>query len=330
MQRHGLKAEVRHRALPDAQLIRQFWQVLEVEHSPERLSTVVEALLAGPVLPAHLDASLIERLPEAPGVFVLHGEDDKILHVAKAGNLKLHLINYFRIDRTSKKALAISHRVKNITWRVTRGAIGAHLQLTALSRYSLPAKQKRAQRGLFSWRLLPEAYPCVELTSLTGRNGDDSQSYGIYDSERKARNALARLAAHKSLCHALLGIRDTADNPCQGCQPQAHCCGARTERLKHLSRAVMALAPLRLAQWPYDGPVGLRERSDLHVIEDWRYLGTAQSEQELHSVLEARQQDFDEETFAYLTKTLGRIPQRRIVRLSRSEERDVDYHLTSD
>jgi len=66
------------------------------------------------VLPGHLDPSLIERLPQAPGVYFLHGDDDRILHVGKAGNLKLQLQNYFRIDRTSQKALTISLRSETL------------------------------------------------------------------------------------------------------------------------------------------------------------------------------------------------------------------------
>ena len=71
MERHALTAETRHRALPDAQVLWQFWRVLQSEHAPEHLASVIEELLAGPVLPGHLDPSLIDRLPDAPGVYVL-------------------------------------------------------------------------------------------------------------------------------------------------------------------------------------------------------------------------------------------------------------------
>ena len=317
MQRHGLTADVRHRALPDARLIWQFWQVLHADHSGEQLAAVIASLLAGPVLPVHLDPSLLDRLPEAPGVYVLHGSDDSVLHVGKAGNLKLHLINYFRLDRTSAKALAVSHAVGNITWRTTRGAIGAHLKLKAL-RLSSPAGKIRAARALYTWRLAPDAYPCVELIALPDRG----ESYGVFDSKRKARNALLRLAASHNLCHAVLGIRETADALCTGCAfPDAARCGVRKERLRHLAKTAAALAPWRVMQWPYAGPIGVRERSDLHIIEDWRYLGTAQSEAEIHAVLESRQEVFDEETFEFLAKTLARLPRKRIVPIPCGAER---------
>jgi len=51
-------------------------------------------------------------------------------------------------------------------------------------------------------------------------------------------------------------------------------------------------APLKTIAWPYRGPVGVveedreREASDVHVVHNWCYLGTAQSESELAELLE--------------------------------------------
>jgi hypothetical protein len=37
------------------------------EKGREAIADALATLLAGPVMPAHLDASLIDRLPDAPG-----------------------------------------------------------------------------------------------------------------------------------------------------------------------------------------------------------------------------------------------------------------------
>src|SRR6185436_19571761 len=70
--RHGLVSDVRHRALPDAQAVFQLWQAFHRDHPRERIEAAVHELLAAPVLPPHLDAALIDRLPDKPGVYVLH------------------------------------------------------------------------------------------------------------------------------------------------------------------------------------------------------------------------------------------------------------------
>ena len=313
MQRHDLNAEVRHRALPDARLVWQFWQVINKQHAPEHVSAAIADLLAGPVLPPHLDPSLIDRLPEAPGVYVLHGDAGAVLHIGKASNLQRHLIAYFRIDRASVKAAAVSHLVRNITWRVTRGAIGAYLQRAALANAIAPA---RAPRSCYAWRLKPDTYPCVELVDLNTCARDADETYGIFDSARTARNALLRLVTRHHLCHALMGIAETPAMPCTGCAADdASHCVRKTDRLKQMAKALVALRPWRVEKWPYAGPIGVRERSDLHVLDDWRYVGTAHGEHELHQVMETRAPYFDQDTFAYLTKTLRRLPKKRILRL---------------
>jgi DNA polymerase-3 subunit epsilon len=152
--------------------------------------------------------------------------------------------------------------------------------------------------------------------ALEGNMRDAGELYGMFESARKARNALLRLVTRAQLCHALLGIAETSDAPCTGCAIHvAANCVRKTDRLKHLAKALVALRPWRVEQWPYDGPIGVRERSDLHVFDDWRYLGTAQCEHEIHQVMQTGPQYFDQDTFAFLAKTLRRLPKKRIVRL---------------
>src|SRR6266550_4301394 len=127
IERHTLCADVRHRALPDADVLWQWWQAIHREFPRDVIGQAIEQLLAGLVLPPHLDPALIDRLPEAPGAYVFHGEGNIPLLTGAAANLKFHVRNYFRIDQATDKALEHSHRVTNITWRVTRGFLGARL-----------------------------------------------------------------------------------------------------------------------------------------------------------------------------------------------------------
>lgn len=148
--------------------------------------------------------------------------------------------------------------------------------------------------------------------------------FGIFHSERKARNALSRLAARRSLCHALLGISDLTGGACIACSTDRGRagCGRKRDRLEHLTRALIALLPLRIAPWPYPGPIGIRERADLHIVENWRWLGTARSHQEVHSVMQTRPGDFDEDIFILLARKIPRLSRTRIVRLPRHVERN--------
>jgi DNA polymerase-3 subunit epsilon len=86
-----------------------------------------------------------------------------------------------------------------------------------------------------------------------------------------------------------------------------------------LVRVFAALKPLEVPVWPHRGPVGIRERSELHVVNHWQFLGTAQSENELHALLESHPRGFDKRLYLLLNRMLSGLPQGKIVDLSRYE-----------
>ena len=313
--RHGLVSSDRHRALPDAQAVFQLWQTFHRDHPGDRIEQTIRDLLAGPVLPADLDAALIDRLPEKPGAYVLHG-NGRALHVGRANNLRLHLRNHFRLDRISKKSLLLANSIDDITWKSTGGELGARLQCALLSKAVLPSKSRLASGGAFSWSFDPAAQPALALTVLADTMSSADRTFGIFRSERTARNALARLADRHSLCPALLGIPADADDACDACFPGRN--HRAPERLAHLTQAYQALLPWKIEPWPYRGPVAIRERADFHVIDDWRYLGTARGMDEVDSILESRRPEFDEAIYSILTASLPRLPRRRILPLGQS------------
>ena len=319
---HGLRAETRHRALPDADLVWQLWQVIHRQHSEDVILNAIRSLLAGPVLPPQLDPSLIERLPEAPGAYVFHGENNEPLLVGAAGNLRLHVLNYFRVDQATDKALEYAHRVTNITWRATRGMLGAQLHAAALDGVAFATAKRKLNAGAFTWHFSPDSIPSVDVAPLADcRVPRLTESFGIFPSERKARNALVRLATKHRLCHCLLALSGFAKPGCLACpiDRQGSACIGKIGRKKQLLRIFAALKPLAVPVWPHHGPVGIRERSDLHVVDHWQFLGTAQSESELYGLLESQPRGFDRRLYRLLNRTLSRLPRSKIVDLSQYE-----------
>src|SRR5450631_1652418 len=212
---HRLRADVRHRALPDADLVWQWWQAIHRQHSENAIGNTIKGLLAGPVLPPQLDASLIERLPEAPGAYVFHGENNAPLLVGAAGNLKLHVLGYFRMDQATDKALEYAHRITNINWRATGGMLGAQLHAASLDGALFATSKRKASAASFSWQFSPDAVPSVAVVSVADYQPFRvKESFGIFPSERTARNALVRLSSKHRLCHCLLGVSEFAKAGC--------------------------------------------------------------------------------------------------------------------
>ncbi len=86
------------------------------------------------------------------------------------------------------------------------------------------------------------------------------------------------------------------------------------ELLPTMNRQLRHAAPgeLKLAAWPFKGRIGVREtsgeRTDLHVLDHWCYLGTVRSEQDFDTL--AARPSFDAGTYKILKRFLQRRPTR--------------------
>jgi DNA polymerase-3 subunit epsilon len=324
IERHGLRRADRHRALGDARLIWQFWQTLQREHAAADLDAAVAQLTARPSLPPQLNADLVEDLPEGHGVYLFYGDTDLPLYIGRSKNLKKRVLAHFSADHGSAKEMSLSLQVKRIDWIETAGELGALLKEAALVKQLQPMHNRRLRRSDESctWRLAageggalrPEAVLLSEADV-----GRDDALFGVFKSRREAERVLAGLAAEHGLCPALLGLEKVkAGKPCFAYQLKK-CKGACVgiEPLAaHNARLVAALVRQKLPPWPYAGPVGVREGEELHLLDAWRYLGSAKSEPEVWRVLEQPPGPFDADIYKLLRKSLAKadvvpLPPRR-------------------
>jgi DNA polymerase-3 subunit epsilon len=109
-----------------------------------------------------------------------------------------------------------------------------------------------------------------------------SATFGLFRSVHDARKALTDIAHAHALCLKVLGLEES-EGSCVAAQ-FGRCKGACTGKepqLLHHTRTQMALARLRLKNWPFPGRIGLRERGhdleEVHVLDQWGYVGSARS-----------------------------------------------------
>ena len=80
-------------------------------------------------------------------------------------------------------------------------------------------------------------------------------------------------------------------------------------------RAIQALSKLRIRPWPYPGAIAIRERdayterTELHLIDRWRHVGTARTDAELHELAHGRRDaPFDLDTYRALVRLIKAPP----------------------
>ena len=184
---------------------------------------------------------------------------------------------------------------------MSEGDLAARLDEIALAEKELASPPTAA----WAIRINPAQTPIAEIVPAAEMVSHEQGLFGLYASERKAANALARLAGRDGLCHALLGL-DQAN--CGQCAADA-CSGARAQ---NLVRALTSVSALRLQRWPYAGPVGVREGRTVHVFDQWQWLGSAKTAPEIAELAQLRPRGFNPEIFNVLVKALPRLSARRV------------------
>lgn len=318
IERYQLAMPARHRALADASVLWQFWQVVRQQVSEEVLATAVNDLTGRSSWPTHLDPALLDELPERHGVYRFYGDNDLPLYIGKANNLRQRVLSHFSADHRAAKEMSLAQQVRRLDWIETPGEMGALLTEAQLIKRWQPTLNRRLRRSdeLCTWRLVPhqrdeETGLWPELAWARDLDwGRQDAVYGLFGSQREALKTLREIAEDAGLCLATLGLEKvTAGRPCFGHQLH-QCSGAcvgRESLADHSARLQRLLADWQVQVWPYGGPVKVREGQSWHVLDAWCYLGTASSEAEIAALLEAGRPTFDKDTYKILVSWLPRM-----------------------
>jgi DNA polymerase III subunit epsilon len=317
IERHRLQVDDRHRALGDARLIRQFWQSVQNSHGAQELELAVAGLTGRPSLPPHLDAVALDDLPEGHGVYLFYGENELPLYIGKSKTLRRRVLSHFSADHRIAKEMSLSQQVRRVDWVETQGELGSLLKESALVKQLQPTHNQRLRRAreLCSWQLQAQSHgdslrPVLRWASDLDLGRQDNL-YGLFTSQREAKKQLTALATQHQLCLGLLGLESsTPGKPCFAHQLgrcSGACVGKQAPAL-HNARLLIVLQSLKIAAWPYPCPVGIREGSDLHVVDAWCHLGTARHEADAWDLLENGLPAFDKDAYNVLRNWLPRSP----------------------
>jgi len=282
MARWGIACDARHRAQGDARVLAELLQMARARFAHAELGGIVQRLLAAPRLPPAIDPAIADELPEGPGVYLIHGEDDALLYVGKAKNLATRMPAHFA-DPRARRDQELAKRARRIDWIETAGEFGALLTEARLVRERRPLLNRRQRGADEGWtiRLGDDASGARASIVPLAAAEDPGDGYGTFRNARDARCALEGLARAHALCAKQLGL-EQGEGSCVGfalgrCRGA---CAGRESSAIHALRVRMALAGLRRRAWPFDGPIAIRERDwrgmeDCFVFDDWRLEGRA-------------------------------------------------------
>ena len=315
MDRYDLQCSARHRALGDARVLFDFMQHLYASLEPEQVDEVIKKLLKRPSLPAGINEDDIDELPESPGVYMFYDKRGAPLYIGKSVNIRDRVLSHFSNDHLSAKEMKISQNLAAIEHIETVGELGALLQEAKLIKKRLPIYNHRLRRydslSTIQWDASNEDSIPKIIDADTLEPTSISNHYGLFKTNKKAKDTLRKLAKEHQLCEKLIGM-EKGKGACFAYQLK-NCKGAcvgEESLLQHQIRMMQALQPLKNKTWPFDGRIGIREVSlnrhytDIHIFENWCYLGIAHDEEQLNqlSLFEKEELMFDLDIYKILVK----------------------------
>jgi DNA polymerase-3 subunit epsilon len=318
IERHGLDCNARHRALGDARVLADWWLRLRRERPAAELAAAIDAVLAAPALPAQLPEGLVDELPEGPGVYRFLGDADVPLYIGKSRGLRARILAHFAAANRDTKEQRLAQQVRRIDWRETAGELGALLTEASWIKAQRPVYNRRLRGGggAVTCRIAADRPDRIEILALEDLDdGVSSRCYGLYRTPREASRALTEIARAHQLCLKAMGL-ESGDGACFG-HALGRCRGAcvgRESAALHGVRLQLALASVRLKDWPFPGPIALRERDaagavELHVIDRWIHLGTARADEDPAAVVATvPRPPFDLDVYRILARHFERAP----------------------
>ena len=239
------------------------------------------------------------------------------LYIGKSRNLRERVGAHFSSDYRCSTDARLSAEIRRIEFEETAGEIGALLRESALVKSLLPAHNHALRRKAESGVLEIDGEPgAAALHSRRRPSRRATWPDTMGRSRRSARRAsrCATSPREHALCWSVLGLEQRA-GPCFARQVRrcaGACVGAEIDG--GAPRTIReALAPLAVPPWPYRGLAAIRERAffgertDVHVLRDWCWLGTARDEGELGAMMDAPPRPvFDADIAKLLIRTLAR------------------------
>ncbi len=322
---HHLEVSSRHRAMGDADLLLQFWRVCEQKVGKERLLEAVNQLTAIVSLPPNINQSVIDAIPEAPGCYIFYGEHNAPLYIGKSIAMRTRVMSHFQSALTVRKEMKLSLQVFHIEWIKTSGELTALILESKLIKERMPSMniKLRKSKDLCAWQLITDSAGMQKPTLVTHAQlqpGLQDNLYGLFYSKKEANSYLAAVAKKYQLCEALLGLEKAeVGKPCFGYQVkqcQGACIGKVSLDMHHL-KLLTALNLFKVQVWPFDGAIAIKDGESMVVIDNWCYLGIANNHDELCSLAESGDAEFDLDIYKIVKKTIAGSHKQHVIQLKK-------------
>lgn len=325
MERCNLKCDARHRALPDADVVLQFFQHSARHFSPDVLERAVRYVRGGSATLVH---DTLTHLPDTAGVYAMYGPEHELLYIGKSKNVRTRARSHFHVSERGTE-LQLQAHATSVEAYPTSGELSALLLESTLIKKETPlynrALRKKKQLVIAKCIENEKGYHRVELVR-TGELVPDGSVLSVFRSASQGKTVLRELAQAHRICERMLGIEQGA-GACFATQ-LGTCDGACTGAILpevHNARLAEAFESRRIRTWPYKNPILILEAETpdtgtVLFFDNWILYGAYRYEGDTYRELMGQAEGFEYDTYKIVTRFLRAKQNRRAVRTVTRDE----------
>ncbi|MDB5237255.1 MAG: hypothetical protein JWL88_357 [Parcubacteria group bacterium] len=336
--RYQIPVKARHRAMPDAQAVWDFFKLIDTTVESDAVARAVRSVRQGGDSPApRVARDSFTDLPDSAGVYFFYGPEQELLYVGKSKHIRTRARSHFHGD--GKKEAHLKGETTSIASLKTSGELSALILEASLIKKESPLYNRalRKRKKLVIAKAVRDAngYDRIVLERIETVNPDDGV-LSVFRTTTQGKTTLKMLAREHRLCLKLLGIENgggacfgyqlgTCDGACVGKEPAE----------EYDARVAEAFAKRRLRTWPYKGTVMIDEKESEHAgtvffIDNWALRGAFRYEgDEFSPLIESVESEdstpFDYDTYKILVRFMANPKNKRAIAALSPNEFRIAY-----
>jgi DNA polymerase-3 subunit epsilon len=238
----GITITDRHRASGDALATIKLFEMCLVrdrEIFGEKSALIKNTRIAK--LNPSLDLSVLERIPEEPGVYYFYDTSGNLIYIGKSRNLLSRITTHLS-NNTTNRAMEMRDSIASIEWEITGSELIALIVESFGIKQNKPIYNRAQRRTGFQWGIFHKYDKSGYLNFSYRQVKDEEAHLSIFTSKDKTRGTLIKLTETYNLCQKLTGLYET-DGACFHYQVgicMGACCGKESPA-EYNARAEKAL-----------------------------------------------------------------------------------------
>ncbi len=328
--RFNICCSARHRALPDAEVIIEFFTKAKNELGEKNVNAHIRNLLYKTLPEKQLGRDAFTHLHDGAGVYQFYDKDGALLYIGKSKHVRTRVMSHFASGVLGKD-MRLCKETARIECIPTSGELSALLLESALIKKDLPIYNRLLRRkkmlALARKTVTDDGYFSIEIEKAS-KITNEQDIVGVFRSITQAKNVIDELSSQYRLCKKLLNLEKGTQcfgshiGTCNGA------CVAQEPADDYNKRFTDAWQQYVILAWPYAGAImidekGIDGKGTVFFINQWRLAGSFAYDNGDYSEYLTASDGFDHDTYKILVRYLLDRKNKKSVKMVSNNELTV-------